>query len=49
MIASDLCCVLTGVMLDYLLESLPQFFSGKMAKNLYHWSLGGILSAIVYR
>lgn len=37
-----------GILIDYLLEELPKFFSESIAKMVYHAILGLILSTIVY-
>nr|CAD7256108.1 unnamed protein product [Timema shepardi] len=40
--------MLTGVMLNYLLESLPVVLPVSLANTMYHWFLGVIFSATAY-
>ncbi|VEN44946.1 unnamed protein product [Callosobruchus maculatus] len=40
--------MITGIIIDYLLEELPKFFGEQNAKVVYHTALGLILSATVY-
>nr|CAH7738251.1 unnamed protein product [Callosobruchus chinensis] len=40
--------MITGILIDYLLEELPKLFGEQNAKVVYHTTLGLILSATVY-
>nr|CAI5820075.1 unnamed protein product [Callosobruchus analis] len=40
--------MITGILIDYLLEELPKFFGEQNAKVVYHTALGLVLSATVY-
>ncbi|KAJ8938509.1 hypothetical protein NQ318_005173 [Aromia moschata] len=40
--------MITGILIDYLLEEVPKFFSGQTAKTIYHVMLGIVLSTIIY-
>ncbi|XP_049959896.1 protein O-mannosyl-transferase 2 isoform X1 [Schistocerca serialis cubense] len=40
--------MLTGVILDYLLESLPLLLPAMWAHMFYHWSVGVVFSSLVY-
>lgn len=40
--------MLSGVMLDYLIKMIPKFLPLSIGSSVYHWLLGGVLSAIFY-
>jgi len=41
--------VCAGVILNYMLESIPQFLPKRLATSIYHWFIGVVFSATVYR
>jgi amino acid permease len=38
-----------GIILNYMLDSIPQFLPERLASSIYHWFIGVIFSATVYR
>lgn len=40
--------MLTGVILNYMLDSIPQFLPKRLATSTYHWFIGVVFSATVY-
>lgn len=40
--------MLTGVVLDYLLQSIPTLFPEKFSDSIYHWLLGVTFSTLTY-
>lgn len=41
--------VFAGIILNYMLESIPQFLPERLASTTYHWFIGVIFSVTIYR
>lgn len=49
---SRLCAIIfvfAGIILNYMLDSISQFLPKRLANGMYHWFIGVIFSATVYR